>query len=84
MFGISKIKFMEELKKRIYETAVEYNYKMKLARDLAEKKQEYKCLLNEYEERIRIVEKEITELDKKGMELTAQLEKLEKESKETK
>jgi phage shock protein A len=70
---------IEALKKEIYETAVEYNRNTKLVRDLVEKRQEYKCLLAQYEERVRIVEKIIAELDKKGMELTARFEKLEKE-----
>ncbi|MDR1902379.1 MAG: hypothetical protein LBQ88_08895 [Treponema sp.] len=70
---------IETLKKEIYETAVEYNSKMTLVRSLENKRLEYKRLLNQYEEHIRIVEKHMAELDKKGMELTARLEKLEKE-----
>jgi phage shock protein A len=81
-FVMCDVNEVEELKKRIYKTAVEYNCKEKLARDLEEKRQEYKRLLTQYEERIRIVKKHIAELDKKGMKLTAQLEKLEKESEE--
>jgi hypothetical protein len=65
---------MEELKNRIYDTAVEYNNKQKLARDLSEKRSEYRSLLANQEAKIKIVEAEIEKLDKQGRELTRQLE----------
>jgi hypothetical protein len=45
---------------------------------LCEKRSEYKALLAQQESRIAIVEKEIAEMEKKGIELTSELEKLEK------